>query len=116
MGKKIFKWFILLLVLIGIIFAIILAYNYIKPMLVTGKIVELEGEIKLIDDDYILIIDKDNNKYKCYLAETIYYQNGYIPTLKDKVVAIYDYDETVIEKNKLLEVKEVTIKRIYKER
>lgn len=114
MKKKIIKWIIFILILFAIVFVGIKIFNYIKPMLVTGKIVEIDGTIEEVKDDYILIIDKNNIKYKCFINENTYYPNGYAPLKGDNVIAIYDYDEKILEENESLDIKEVIIKRIYK--
>jgi hypothetical protein len=116
MKKKIIKYTILLIGLIVAIFVGSNIYNYLKPMIVTGKIVEIEGKIEEVNSNYILIIDKDNFKYECSINKNTYYPNNYVPTVGDNVVAIYDYDEKIIKKNESLEIKKVIIKRIYKQK
>ena len=88
---------------------------YVKPMLVSGKIVELSGKV-LKYNKSSEVLQAEDGTYNCKIKSDTYFVNNYEIKVGDDVVVIYNYDENVISKNNDSDKKTVEARRIYKEK
>ena len=88
---------------------------YVKPMLVSGKIVELSGKVLKYNKSSV-VLQAEDGTYNCKIKSDTYFVNNYKIKVGDDVVVIYNYDEKVISKNDNSNEKHVEARRIYKEK
>lgn len=89
-------------------------FIYIKPMLVTGKIVELEGTVTEVKSSYLMVKDDNNDIYKCHISSGTNFINDYKAKTGDSITVIYNYNEHLIESNEKKDEKSVDARRVYK--
>lgn len=106
-------------VILGIIIVLLTIFMgiwfYVKPMLVSGKIVELSGEVLKYNKSSV-VLQAEDGTYNCKIKPDTYFVNNYKVKVGDNVVVIYNYDEKVISKNDNSNEKHVEARRIYKEK
>ena len=119
MRKNKFKFKKIHGVILGIIIILLTIFMgiwiYVKPMLVSGKIVELSGKVLKYNKSSV-VLQAEDGTYNCKIKSDTYFVNNYEIKVGDDVVVIYNYDENVIFKNNDSDKKTVEARRIYKEK
>lgn len=119
MKKNKFKFKKIHGVILGIIILLLTIFIgiwiYVKPMIVSGKIVELSGKVLKYNKSSV-VLQAEDGTYNCKIKSDTYFVNNYKIKVGDNVVVIYNYDEKVISKNDNSNEKHVEARRIYKEK
>lgn len=119
MKKNKFKFKKIHGVILGIIIVLLTIFIgiwiYVKPMIVSGKIVELSGKVLKYNKSSV-VLQAEDGTYNCKIKSDTYFVNNYKVKVGDNVVVIYNYDEKVISKNDNSNEKHVEARRIYKEK
>lgn len=119
MKKNKFKFKKIHGVILGIIIVLLTIFIgiwiYVKPMIVSGKIVELSGKVLKYNKSSV-VLQAEDGTYNCKIKSDTYFVNNYKIKVGDDVVVIYNYDEKVISKNDNSNEKHVEARRIYKEK
>lgn len=119
MKKNKFKFKKIHGVILGIIILLLTIFIgiwiYVKPMIVSGKIVELSGKVLKYNKSSV-VLQAEDGTYNCKIKSDTYFVNNYKVKVGDNVVVIYNYDEKVISKNDNSNEKHVEARRIYKEK